>query len=95
MSPVYCSLRCGSAIVDIKEDDDWVYCTYHNVDGKDHKVRARYLVGADGKTGYTRKQYLEPRGVMMEKFHESVARLFLAEGRFSPSNIELSTRRHG
>ncbi|RAK74638.1 putative monooxygenase [Aspergillus fijiensis CBS 313.89] len=71
MSPVYCSLRCGSAIVDIKEDDDWVYCTYHNVDGKDHKVRARYLVGADGKTGYTRKQYLEPRGVMMEKFHEA------------------------
>ncbi|KAL3458854.1 hypothetical protein BJX64DRAFT_291761 [Aspergillus heterothallicus] len=30
-------------------------------------VGARFLVGADGKKGFTRKQYLESRAVRLEK----------------------------
>lgn len=51
----------------IREDDEWVHVQY--VDNNDHQksIRARFLVGADGKTGFTRKQYLEPRGVQLDK----------------------------
>jgi hypothetical protein len=28
------------------------------------------LVGADGKTGFTRKNYLEPLGIRMEQAHQ-------------------------
>ncbi|PYI01487.1 monooxygenase [Aspergillus sclerotiicarbonarius CBS 121057] len=66
----FCSLRCNSTVVQLDEDEEWTYCTYHDSDGE-HKVRARFFVGADGKTGYTRKQYLEPRGVILERFHEA------------------------
>jgi len=31
------------------------------------KITAKFLVGADGKTGFVRKKYLEPKGVIMEK----------------------------
>lgn len=30
-------------------------------------MRGKYLVGADGKTGFTRKKYLEPRGVLLQQ----------------------------
>ncbi|KAH8705419.1 hypothetical protein BGW36DRAFT_456886 [Talaromyces proteolyticus] len=60
-------LRVGCRVISIREDDEWVYVQY--VDDRDHQksIRARFLVGADGKTGFTRKQYLEPRGVQLEK----------------------------
>jgi 2-polyprenyl-6-methoxyphenol hydroxylase-like FAD-dependent oxidoreductase len=51
----------------ISEDEDYVYATYTNQDGEEKKLRAKYLVGADGKTGFTRKNYLEPKGIRMEK----------------------------
>ncbi|RAL00156.1 putative monooxygenase [Aspergillus ibericus CBS 121593] len=70
MSPSFCSLRCNSTVTQLEEDEEWTYCTYCDADGE-HKIRALFFVGADGKTGYTRKQYLEPRGVMLEKFHEA------------------------
>ncbi|KAF7156272.1 hypothetical protein CNMCM5623_009665 [Aspergillus felis] len=62
-----CSLRSESTVVDLKEDDNWTYCTYRNTEGTERKIRARFFVGADGKTGFTRKQYLEEKGVFMEK----------------------------
>ncbi|PYH44740.1 putative monooxygenase [Aspergillus saccharolyticus JOP 1030-1] len=61
LTPAYCSLRCQSTIVEVKEDEVWTIICVLDI-----------LMGADGKTGYTRKQYLEPR-VVLERFHESVA----------------------
>lgn len=50
----------------ISEDDDWVYATYTNTAGVEKYIRGRFLVGADGKTGFTRKKYLEPKGIQMQ-----------------------------
>ena len=60
-------IRLGCRVTSIQEDEEWVHVQY--VDNSDHlqSIRARFLVGADGKTGFTRKQYLEPRGVQLEK----------------------------
>ncbi|KAL4894483.1 hypothetical protein BDV59DRAFT_207101 [Aspergillus ambiguus] len=61
------SLRPQSIVTDLREDDHWTYCTYQDVEGTQHKIRALFFVGADGKTGFTRKRYLEAKGVRMEK----------------------------
>jgi 2-polyprenyl-6-methoxyphenol hydroxylase-like FAD-dependent oxidoreductase len=67
MNKTFCSLRSDSTVVAIEEDETFVYVEYKDENGQDRKVRAKFLVGADGKTGFTRKKYLEPRGVVMEK----------------------------
>lgn len=59
-------LRCGSKVEAILEDEDFVYITYKDTSGETRELRAKFLVGADGKTGFTRKQYLELRGVKLE-----------------------------
>ena len=57
---------CGVAtVVSISEDSEWVHVEYIDASENHVKVRSRYLVGTDGKTGYTRKHYLEPKGVVM------------------------------
>jgi 2-polyprenyl-6-methoxyphenol hydroxylase-like FAD-dependent oxidoreductase len=61
-----CELRSGCTVDGISEDEEWVYVTYIDRNQEQKKVRARYLVGADGKTGFTRKKYLEKKGVVME-----------------------------
>ena len=61
------SIRVGSTVTSISEDQNWVYVTYVDGDGVERKIRAKFMVGCDGKTGYTRKKYLEPRGIVMEK----------------------------
>ncbi|KAH6995133.1 hypothetical protein EDB80DRAFT_815264 [Ilyonectria destructans] len=59
-------LRLGSTITSIREDPNWVYATYEDASGKKREVRGKFLVGADGKTGFTRKNYLEPLGISMD-----------------------------
>lgn len=59
-------LRSRCTLKSIEEDKDWVYTSYVDPEGNNRRIRARFLVGADGKTGYVRKQYLEPRGIKME-----------------------------
>ena len=66
----FSELRVNSTITEISEDQDWVYATYTDKDGTRHCTRARFLVGADGKTGFTRKQYLEPKGIRMTSAHQ-------------------------
>lgn len=61
------SLRVGSTLTSIFEDDDWVYVTYDDDRGTEHRLKSKFLVGADGKTGFTRKKYLEPKGIRMEQ----------------------------
>ena len=51
----------------ISEDCDWVYAQYTDTSSATKRIRARFLVGADGKTGYTRKRYLESRGIKLEQ----------------------------
>ncbi|KAH7348906.1 monooxygenase [Rhexocercosporidium sp. MPI-PUGE-AT-0058] len=60
-------LRSSCTVSHISEDEDWVYCDYEDVNGITKKVRSKFLVGCDGKRGYTRKMYLEPKGVIMEQ----------------------------
>jgi 2-polyprenyl-6-methoxyphenol hydroxylase-like FAD-dependent oxidoreductase len=62
----YSQLRSRCTLKSIEEDKDWVYASYVDPEGNTRRIRARFLVGADGKTGYVRKQYLEPRGIKME-----------------------------
>lgn len=67
-----CSLRSGSTVIDLDEDDSWTYCIYRDAEGMERRIRARFFVGSDGKTGFTRKQYLEKKGVFMERVTELV-----------------------
>jgi 2-polyprenyl-6-methoxyphenol hydroxylase-like FAD-dependent oxidoreductase len=60
-------IRVSCTVTGIEEDTDSVYCHYSDASGGERKIRAKFLVGADGKTGFTRKKHLEPRGVIMER----------------------------
>ena len=60
-------IRLSATVTSIEEDQDWVYCRYSMADGSSHCLRSKFLVGADGKTGFTRKKYLEPKGVVLER----------------------------
>ncbi len=59
-------LRLGSTVVGIEEDAEWIQAKYINDDGAERTIRGKFLVGADGKTGFTRKHYLEPKGVLLQ-----------------------------
>lgn len=54
-------LKLGSTVVGIEEDDASVRVTCIADDGRERRIRSAFLVGADGKVGFTRKKYLEPR----------------------------------
>lgn len=60
-------IRTGSTVTAIEETKEEVVATYRNSAGELKRLRAKFLVGADGKTGFTRKKYLEAKGVTMEK----------------------------
>ncbi|KAK0262738.1 hypothetical protein LTR35_017666 [Friedmanniomyces endolithicus] len=62
-----CEFRTGANLTSIEEDANGVTVGYVNRQGSQRRLRAPFLVGADGKTGYVRKKYLEPRGVVMER----------------------------
>jgi 2-polyprenyl-6-methoxyphenol hydroxylase-like FAD-dependent oxidoreductase len=59
-------MKTSSTLSAIREDDKHVMVDYHDEEGNLHTIRAQFLVGADGKTGFVRKKYLEPMGVVME-----------------------------
>ena len=59
-------LRLGAEVLDIQEDQSGVTARYSDSNGSVRWVKGKFLVGADGKTGFTRKRYLEPKGVVME-----------------------------
>lgn len=58
--------RPNSTVVSIQDDEDRVYVDYKDQNGTIYHLRSKYLAAADGKTGYTRKVYLEPKGILME-----------------------------
>ncbi|KIW16621.1 hypothetical protein PV08_03809 [Exophiala spinifera] len=61
-------LRLGCTITQIEEDEDHVRVKYtdDSLGGVEKWIKGKFLVGADGKTGFTRKMYLEKRGVVLE-----------------------------
>ena len=60
-------LRVACTVTEIAEDADWVYCRYSDASGAERCIRGKFLVAADGKTGFTRKKYLEPKGVTLDQ----------------------------
>ena len=66
-------MRSRCSLVSISEDEEWVYAKYVDASGEEKQIRSRFLVGADGKTGFTRKMYLEPKGVQMQWAERLVA----------------------
>ncbi|KAJ5302330.1 hypothetical protein N7508_007193 [Penicillium antarcticum] len=69
MKSEFCQLHTGASVFEIREEGDHVYSQYNDADGFTHGIRSRFLVGADGKTGFTRKNFLEPLGIHMEQAH--------------------------
>lgn len=63
-------IREGCTLSAISEDDSFVYFDYQSSNKTSHTIRGKFLVGADGKTGFTRKKYLEPRGIILERSSE-------------------------
>ena len=71
-SSEFCQLQTNATMVDIREEGDYVYSQYCDLQGKVHGLKSRFLVGADGKTGFTRKNFMEPLGIRMEQEHQCV-----------------------
>jgi 2-polyprenyl-6-methoxyphenol hydroxylase-like FAD-dependent oxidoreductase len=63
----YSQFRSKSLVNAIKEDEEGVTVSYLDAHERPQSIRGRFLVGADGKTGFVRKKYLEPKGVILEK----------------------------
>jgi 2-polyprenyl-6-methoxyphenol hydroxylase-like FAD-dependent oxidoreductase len=62
----YSQLRSKCLVNNISEDEESVTVQYVDASGQTKSIRGKFLVGADGKTGYVRKKYLEPKGVTMD-----------------------------
>ena len=67
IDPKIGELRSGSTVVAIEEDNESVSVRYESAESGRRTIRAKFVVGADGKTGFVRKKYLEPKGITMEK----------------------------
>jgi 2-polyprenyl-6-methoxyphenol hydroxylase-like FAD-dependent oxidoreductase len=60
-------LRTSCNLTSIEEVGDHVEVTYEDAQRNQHRLEATFLVGADGKKGFTRKHYLEPKGISMDQ----------------------------
>src|SRR5699024_7986743 len=69
-SSKYSQLRSNCTVCEIREDENYTYCRYRDINGNTNTIKSRFFIGADGKTGFTRKNYLEPLGIRMEQAHQ-------------------------
>lgn len=60
-------LRSKCTVTGISENEDGVTVQYTDARGQPTSLRSKFLVGTDGKTGYVRKKYLEPKGITMDR----------------------------
>lgn len=60
--------RDCSEVIAIEETPEFVEVSYKR-DGVERRIRAKLVIGTDGKHGFVRKKYLEPKGVLMEHVH--------------------------
>ncbi|KPI35262.1 3-(3-hydroxy-phenyl)propionate/3-hydroxycinnamic acid hydroxylase [Cyphellophora attinorum] len=70
----YSDFRTRATVVNVEEivdetseESSHVLVTYEDLASVQRSIKARFLVGADGKTGYVRKKYLEQRRVRMDR----------------------------
>ncbi|KAF4535858.1 3-(3-hydroxy-phenyl)propionate/3-hydroxycinnamic acid hydroxylase [Lasiodiplodia theobromae] len=63
LSSAYAELRLQCTLTSILEVADGVVVSYTRGDGTEAKLKGAYLVGADGKRGFVRKEYLEAKGI--------------------------------
>jgi 2-polyprenyl-6-methoxyphenol hydroxylase-like FAD-dependent oxidoreductase len=56
-------LRPGCEVIGRTEEPETVLVEYKDCNGDVQKLRAKWLVGADGKGGIVRKRFLEPEGI--------------------------------
>ncbi|CAI7585491.1 unnamed protein product [Penicillium manginii] len=66
-----CELRSSCTLTSISEDENWVYATYDDASGREKRIRAKFLAAADGKTGFVRKMYLEPKGIRLDRAEQT------------------------
>jgi hypothetical protein len=60
----------SSIEIDEDETEGWVYVSYRDIKTNEvKKLRSRFVVGTDGRRGFTRNMYLEQKAVLMEKVH--------------------------
>jgi 2-polyprenyl-6-methoxyphenol hydroxylase-like FAD-dependent oxidoreductase len=59
-------LRSGCEVIGRTEDRETVVVEYKDRDGDIRELRAKWLVGADGKGGVVRKRFLEPEGIKQQ-----------------------------
>ncbi|KAK4549384.1 hypothetical protein LTR36_006381 [Oleoguttula mirabilis] len=60
-------LQSRCTVQSICEDSERVTVEYTDARGATRKLSGAFLVGADGKTGYVRKRYLEAKGVRLDR----------------------------
>ncbi|KAF3396168.1 hypothetical protein F1880_007280 [Penicillium rolfsii] len=68
----FCELRSGCLVTQLTESEQGIHCQYLDQEGNKRQIRAQFFIGADGKTGFTRKHYLEPRGIFMQHAHQTI-----------------------
>ena len=59
-------LRSGREVVGRTEEPETVLIEYKDSSGDVRKLRAKWLIGADGKGGIVRKRFLESEGIKQE-----------------------------
>ena len=62
--------RTGAEVVELSEDENGTEVSYRDVrTGETKVIRAKYVVGTDGRRGFVRKKYLETKGILLERVH--------------------------
>lgn len=64
--------RDGCEVIEIRESKDqgFAYVKYREKrSGVLRNIKTRFVIATDGRRGFTRKNYLEPRGVKLERVH--------------------------
>ncbi|KPM41742.1 hypothetical protein AK830_g4857 [Neonectria ditissima] len=83
----YAELRLESTVISISDMSKSVQVTYSSKEGSSIELQGNYLVGADGKRGFVRKEYLEAFGIKQQPgFFCSLSAMPVAAGRFGPKH---------
>ena len=89
----YCELKVGCQVTDRQETENGVVVEYveapressaPELEQPPRQIRARWLVGADGKKGIVRKRFLEPHGITQQ------AGRYAYEATWIAANLQIS-----
>ena len=89
----YCELKVGCQVTDRQETENGVVvdyvgarreCSAPEIEQAPRRIRAQWLVGADGKKGIVRKRFLEPHGITQQ------AGRYAYEATWIAANLQIS-----